>query len=263
MAGAGAGGGGVGATAFIAGAARRRRRRRLHFHRGGRRGRRRRRGRRLCDGRRGGRRRLGRVGDRLSRRDPVEGRPEIGEEGDDDQRGEPRPKPTLDGRLALDGCRKNVDPFRRRLLRRRRGSWLREKSSDRGRNTRRNGAARRQKADDLRQRVSERGRHCALAEAKPARHAAKGSRAERAFDLAGGNGSGVRTTEPRPDLRSHAAGFKSVEETAEASWRRRDHRQNFSDKCPSVDAKPETAGQIVDQRIERRHVPLPESLLPG
>ena len=163
--------------------------------------RRRRRGRRLCDGRRRGRRRLGRVGDRLSRRDPVEGRPEIGEEGDDDQRGERRPKPTSDGRLALDGCRKNVDPFRRRLLRRRRGSWLREKSRDRGRNTGRNGAARRQKADDLRQRVSERGRHRALAEAKPARNAAKGSRAERAFDLAGGNGSGVRTTEPRPDLR--------------------------------------------------------------
>jgi hypothetical protein len=128
------------------------------------------------------------------------------------------------------------------LLRHRRGSRLREKSGDRGRNTRRNGAGRRQEADDFRQRVSERGRHRALAEAKPACNAANGSRAERAFDLACGNGSGVRTTEPRPDLRGQAAGFKSIEETAQASLRSRDHRQDFFDQRPSVDAKPETAG---------------------
>ena len=128
------------------------------------------------------------------------------------------------------------------MLRHRRGSRLREKSGDLRRNTGRNGAARRQEADDFRQRVSERGRHRALAEAKPACNAAKGSRAERAFDLAGGDGSGVRTTEPRPDLRGQAAGFELVEETAQASWRSRDHRQDFFDERPSVDAKPETAG---------------------
>jgi hypothetical protein len=128
------------------------------------------------------------------------------------------------------------------LLRHRRDARLREKSGDFRRNTRRNGAARRQEADDFRQRVSERGRHCALAEAEPACNASKRSRAERPFDLAGGNGSRLRLAQPGGDFRGQAAGFKSIEETAQASLRSRDHRQDFFDKRPSVDAKPETAG---------------------
>jgi hypothetical protein len=121
-----------------------------------------------------------------------------------------------------------------------------------------NSAARRQKADDLRQGVSERGRRGALRQTESSGNPAERSRAEGAFDLPGGDRSRVRTTEPRSDLRGQAPGFKLIEEPAQASWGGRDQGQDFFDKHPGVGAEPETARQVVDQIVERRHVFLPE-----
>ena len=198
--------------------------------------------RRLGDDSRRGRRWRGRIGDGLSRRDAVEGRPEIGEDGDDGQRGERRPQPTPDGGLVLCGDRKNIDPLRRHLLSHRRDARLREKSCDLRRNTRRNGAARRQEANDFRQSVSERGCDDALREAEPTCDPGDGTCAQRPFDLAGGGGIHIRMADPRGDLRSEARGFELVEKTAQASRRGRDHRDDFADKQSSGSAKAKATG---------------------
>ncbi len=213
----------------------------------------RRRGWRLRDGRGRGRRMLRRLRDMGNGRRPV--RPEIGQVAGDDQRAERGPQPAPDAGLVRCGRarRRGARPSPRRPFGR-----LREKSRDRRGDTGGNGSARRQKANDLRHGVSERGRKGAVRQAEAALNPAQHGRAERPLDLPSREWARVRATKPRCDFRGQPSLFEHAEEPGQPPRRARDHRQDLFDERSGVGAEPVASGQVVDQRVECRHVSLPE-----
>ena len=124
--------------------------------------------------------------------DPVERRPEIGEQANDDQRSKRRPQPARDAGLVRRPDRRRIDPSRRN----RRSRRLREEPRDLRRYAGGDGAAGGQEADDFRQRITHRGRDDALRQAEAVRYAAHGWRRQAPARPAG------RRAGPRPGGRA-------------------------------------------------------------
>ena len=74
---------------------------------------------------------------------------------------------------------------------------------------------------------------------------------------------GAASGRPSQDATSRPPDLSLSRKPPRPPGRGRDHRQDFFDKGPGVDAKSEPARQVVDQSVERRHVVLPEGLPAG
>ena len=81
------------------------------------------------------------------------------------------------------------------------------------------------------------------------------------FDLLSRERGRIRTAEPGADLRGQAAGSKPLEKAAHAVGRIDDHGKNFPDERAGVAAKSVPTGQVVDKRVEHRHIFLPRGRL--
>ena len=199
----------------------------------------------------------------------VRTREEVGAEAEDGERAQQRPKPARQMRLVVDDgllvadhrsahrCDLLDDAGRRRndaLLhdRLRRGLRVQE-GRDFGGQLGRDGAARRQEADDLRQNVGDRGVDDGAAEAEPAGDAAENRRADRALELRTEQRRSVRMAEPRRHFRAETARFQSVDKAAETARRTRGERQHLPNQGSRIRAKPEAAGCVVNEGVEKSH----------